>query len=103
MNVYMFSTPTIIIFDILILYQTNTISVEPQICRMKFSAQEFRPVYLLHHLLSPKKSLISISINLSFLFCLLWNTNWLFNMARLLFLLQLLEHLADKRNSMNCF
>lgn len=99
----MFSTMTIINFNILISYQTNTISVEPQIQRMKVSAQEFCLVCFLHHLLSPKRSLISISINLSFLFYLLGNTNWLFNTARLHFLLRLLGHLTDKHNSTNCF
>lgn len=92
-----FSTATIINFNILI-----CISVEPQIWRMKLSAHEFCPVCLLHSLLNPKRSLISISIDLFFLVYLLWNTNWLFSTARLLFLLWLLGHLTGKCNSTNC-
>lgn len=102
MNVSMFSTSTIINFNILILYQANTISVEPQIWRKTLSAQEFCLVCFLHRLLTPKRSVIPIRSNLSFLSYLLWNTNWL-NTARLLFLFRLLGHLADKCNSTNCF
>lgn len=102
LDVSMFSISTIKIL-------TSSSHIKPIPFLLSLKYEEWHSLHkncvlcFLHRLLSPYRPLVSISINLSFLFCLLWNTNCFLNTARLLFLLQLLGHLADKRNSTNCF